>query len=97
MLNLPLSYLARRMAELPRGTPIIAYCRGPYCVMAVSTVHQLREVGFPAARLEVRYHGLPRPAEDRPRSQPYALLSTFPEAADPRGRNSPVCSANARL
>ncbi len=54
-LNLPLADLARRMAELPRDTPIIAYCRGPYCVMAASAVHQLREAGFPAARLEVGY------------------------------------------
>ena len=33
----------------------MAYCRGPYCVMAAAAVHQLREAGFPAARLEIGY------------------------------------------
>lgn len=54
-LNVPLGHLAERMAELPRDTPIVAYCRGAYCVMAASAVHRLREAGFGAARLEVGY------------------------------------------
>lgn len=54
-LNVPLAELAERMAELPKDTPIVAYCRGPYCVMAASAVHQLRDAGFPAARLEIGY------------------------------------------
>lgn len=51
--NIPLAEMAERLAELPRDTPVVAYCRGPYCVMAAAAVHQLREAGFPAARLEV--------------------------------------------
>jgi ArsR family transcriptional regulator len=43
------------MADLPKDTRIIAYCRSPYCVMAATAVRQLREAGFPAARLEVGY------------------------------------------
>ena len=54
-INVPLAELAERMADLPKDTPIVAYCRGPYCVMAASAVHQLREAGFPAARLEIGY------------------------------------------
>ncbi|MFZ0529734.1 MAG: metalloregulator ArsR/SmtB family transcription factor [Propionicimonas sp.] len=51
--SIPLAEMAERLAELPRDTPVVAYCRGPYCVMAAAAVHQLREAGFPAARLEV--------------------------------------------
>jgi len=54
-INVPLAELAERMAALPKATPIVAYCRGPYCVMAASAVHQLREAGFAAARLEIGY------------------------------------------
>ncbi len=53
--NVPLAHLAGRMSELPHDTPIVAYCRGPYCVMAAAAVHQLRDAGFPAARLEIGY------------------------------------------
>jgi rhodanese-related sulfurtransferase/DNA-binding transcriptional ArsR family regulator len=54
-INVPLAELAQRMANLPKDTPIVAYCRGPYCVMAASAVHRLREAGFLAARLEIGY------------------------------------------
>jgi len=53
--NIPLGHLAQRMAELPRDARIVAYCRGRYCVMAAFAVHQLREAGFPASRLETGY------------------------------------------
>ena len=53
--NVPLAHLAERLGEIPRDTPVVAYCRGPYCVMAAAAVHQLREAGFPAARLEIGY------------------------------------------
>lgn len=51
-LNIPLSELDARVSELPAGTEIIAYCRGPYCVFAVEAVAALRARGFKAARLE---------------------------------------------
>ncbi len=54
-ISIPVAELAHRMAELPKDTPIVAYCRGPYCVMAASAVQRLRDAGFPAARLEVGY------------------------------------------
>jgi rhodanese-related sulfurtransferase/DNA-binding transcriptional ArsR family regulator len=54
-INIPLTDLAERMEDLPRDAPIVAYCRGRYCVMAATAVRRLRAAGFPAARLEVGY------------------------------------------
>lgn len=51
-LSVPLADLAQRLAELPRDREIVAYCRGPYCVLAVEAVRLLREHGFRAVRLE---------------------------------------------
>ncbi|HZK05814.1 MAG TPA: metalloregulator ArsR/SmtB family transcription factor [Actinomycetaceae bacterium] len=53
--NVPVAELAERMADLPKDSHVVAYCRGPYCVMAATAVRQLREAGFPAARLEIGY------------------------------------------
>lgn len=50
--SIPLSELQRRLSELPRGKEIVAYCRGPYCVLAVKAVEMLRERGYEAVRLE---------------------------------------------
>ncbi|MGE5228835.1 MAG: ArsR/SmtB family transcription factor [Deltaproteobacteria bacterium] len=49
-ISLPLEQLERRLAELPRDRPVVAYCRGPYCVLAVSAVETLRRHGFDAVR-----------------------------------------------
>lgn len=50
--HLPLGELERRLAELPRDQEIVAYCRGPYCVMAFEAVARLRARGFKARRLQ---------------------------------------------
>jgi rhodanese-related sulfurtransferase/DNA-binding HxlR family transcriptional regulator len=50
--NVPLKELARRLEELPQGQEIVAYCRGPHCVLAFEAVAQLREKGYQARRLE---------------------------------------------
>ena len=50
--NIPLAELERRLSEIPKDTEIVAYCRGPYCVMAFEAVATLRAKGFHAARLE---------------------------------------------
>ena len=55
-INVPLKRLARRLAELPRRREIVAYCRGPYCVLSFEAVAALRAKGFKARRLE---DGLP--------------------------------------
>jgi rhodanese-related sulfurtransferase len=51
-LSIPLKELERRLSELPHDREIVAYCRGPYCVLAVEAVEMLRSRGFTAFRLE---------------------------------------------
>ena len=50
--SVPVDELKARMKELPKGREIVAYCRGPYCVMAVEAVELLRKKGFNAHRME---------------------------------------------
>jgi ArsR family transcriptional regulator len=63
-INIPLRQLERRLAELPRRREIVAYCRGPYCVLSFEAVAALRARGFKVRRLadglpEWRAAGLP--------------------------------------
>ncbi len=63
-INIPLKELKRRLGELPRDQEVVAYCRGPYCVLAYEAVAELRRRGFTARRLadglpEWRLAGLP--------------------------------------
>ena len=63
-ISLPLHELQDRLAELPRDQDIVAYCRGPYCVLAAQAAEMLRAHGFRVRRLEDgvadwRAHGLP--------------------------------------
>jgi rhodanese-related sulfurtransferase len=50
--NIPLRALEARLSELKRSTEVIAYCRGPYCVLSYEAVAALRKRGFKARRLE---------------------------------------------
>jgi ArsR family transcriptional regulator len=50
--SIPLAELRQRLGELPAGVEIVAYCRGPYCVLAPEALTVLRASGFPARRLE---------------------------------------------
>jgi rhodanese-related sulfurtransferase len=54
-LSIPVGELKARLRELPRDREVVAYCRGPYCVMAVEAVELLRNKGFTAHRME---HGV---------------------------------------
>jgi rhodanese-related sulfurtransferase/DNA-binding transcriptional ArsR family regulator len=54
--NIPLRELEARLAELDGGQEIVAYCRGPYCVLSYEAVAALRARGFKVRRLE---DGLP--------------------------------------
>ncbi len=54
--NIPLRALEARLSELDPSQEIIAYCRGPYCVLSYEAVAALRARGFQARRLE---DGLP--------------------------------------
>ena len=51
-LSIPVGELKARLKELRKGRVIVAYCRGPYCVMAKQAVELLRRSGFEAHRME---------------------------------------------
>jgi len=48
----PLAQLARRLAELPPERDVVAYCRGPWCVLSFEAVVLLRQQGYRVRRLE---------------------------------------------
>jgi rhodanese-related sulfurtransferase len=54
-ISVPLADLPKRLRDLRKRRDIVAYCRGPYCVMALDAVDLLRRKGFRAQRLE---HGV---------------------------------------
>lgn len=63
-LNVPLDQLETRLGELPQDREVVAYCRGPWCVLSFEAVARLRDAGFRARRLrdglpEWRRAGLP--------------------------------------
>lgn len=67
--SIPVGEIKRRLADLPRHRAVVAYCRGPYCVMAIEAVGLLRANGFEAHRLEDgvpdwRARGLPVEAQE---------------------------------
>ena len=51
-LSVPLEDLDATLERLPKRSQIVAYCRGPYCVMAPQAVARMRARGFKARRLE---------------------------------------------
>ncbi len=51
-ISIPLAQLKRRLNELPKNKTIIAYCRGPLCVMAVDAIKLLHQKKFKAIRME---------------------------------------------
>jgi rhodanese-related sulfurtransferase len=50
--SIPLDELEQHLEGLPEDREVIAYCRGPFCVMANEAVRRLREAGRSARRLE---------------------------------------------
>jgi len=62
--SLPVDELKKRLTELPKDVPVVAYCRGPFCLMAKDAVALLRKKGYRAFHLtdgvaEWRARGLP--------------------------------------
>lgn len=55
-ISVPLAELGKRVGTLQKRRDVVAYCRGPYCVMALDAVDLLRRKGFRAHRME---HGVP--------------------------------------
>jgi len=73
-INMPVEDIERRIKDIPAGQEVVAYCRGPYCVMAFEAVARLRKQGFDARRLEGGYPewkaaGLPVDAGEGMRSE----------------------------
>jgi rhodanese-related sulfurtransferase len=69
--SMPIRELQRRLAELPKRSEVVAYCRGPFCVYADEAVALLRRRGFRARRLTTGFPdwkaaGLPVAAEETP-------------------------------
>ena len=54
-LNIPLDQLDAAMGSFTENVPVVAYCRGPYCVLSYDAVAQLRARGVQAIRLEDGY------------------------------------------
>lgn len=54
-ISIPLAQLKKRLNELPKNKTIIAYCRGPLCVMSADAVKILNEKKFKAIRMEDGY------------------------------------------
>ena len=74
-INIPLDSLAERLDQLPRDQEIVAYCRGPYCMLAFDAVEQLRKSGYRARRLEEGY------PEWKAEQRPVQIGSEFLESA----------------
>lgn len=49
--SMPLGELEKRLADLPAGKDIVAYCRGPYCLMSDEAVQLLRQRGYTAHKI----------------------------------------------
>ena len=53
--NVPMAELEQHLDQLATDKEIVAYCRGPHCVLAFDAVSRLREHGLKARRLETGY------------------------------------------
>ena len=51
-INVAVEDLGKHLGKLPKGREVIAYCRGPYCLLSVDAVTMLRTKGYKARRLE---------------------------------------------
>lgn len=51
-LNISIEKLAEQLSQLPKGMEIVAYCRGPYCLLSLDAIELLTAQGFKIRRLE---------------------------------------------
>jgi len=54
-INIPMDQLLKQLNEIPSDTEVVAYCRGPHCILAFEAVTLLREQGLHARRLQEGY------------------------------------------
>jgi rhodanese-related sulfurtransferase len=89
-LSVPLSEIPGRLRDLPRDREIVAYCRGPYCSMALEAVSLLRSSGYRARHLDL---GIPELRAQRFRiSAGDEAPRRAPRAAARRARSTPARS-----
>lgn len=50
--SIPIEELREKLSSLPTNCDVVAYCRGPYCLMSVEAVELLKARGVNAFRLE---------------------------------------------
>lgn len=55
-ISIPIDELEKHLASLPADKEIVAYCRGPYCLMSAQAVEILKSKGLKASRLEEGVH-----------------------------------------
>lgn len=55
-ISMPLEELKARLKQIPKNKEIVAYCRGPYCLLAVEAVKFLKSKGYRAVRLDDGIH-----------------------------------------
>lgn len=55
-ISIPIEELEKHLASLPANKEIVAYCRGPYCLMSAQAVEILKSKGIKASRLEAGVH-----------------------------------------
>jgi ArsR family transcriptional regulator len=85
-LNIPLSEIEKKLADFDPDQEIVAYCRGPYCVLSYEAVAVLRARGFRARRLEDglpewRAAGLPVESSNLTGIQPSSMFGRANEKA----------------
>ena len=54
-INVPVTELKKKLHQIPADQEVVAYCRGPYCLLAYEAVQVLRKKGIKARRLEDGY------------------------------------------
>lgn len=50
--SVPLAELRKTLRSIPRDQEVVAYCHGPYCVLALEAVELLKARGYAASRLD---------------------------------------------
>jgi rhodanese-related sulfurtransferase/DNA-binding transcriptional ArsR family regulator len=91
-ISLPMHELAKLARDLPADRDVVAYCRGPYCVMGFEAIDLLRRHGFRAHRLELgvpdwRARGWPVETGDEREAAASARPPRARRAVTRRGRN----------
>jgi DNA-binding transcriptional ArsR family regulator/rhodanese-related sulfurtransferase len=51
--SIPFHELPSRLGEVPRDRPVVAYCRGPYCPLALDAAEFLNQAGYQARHLDL--------------------------------------------